>query len=127
MPKFPESLASRSQAAAPIDPRLERALRRIVLVGFGGGGIAAGRYGGEAGGEQGMGQLRHGTVPASGETGNASTRPGGPPAGGRAAIGPCSRQHPAADSGSAQLPVCAAQRLAAATRLWSRPPTVLHG
>ena len=34
MPKFPESLASRSQAAATIDPRLERALRRIVLVGL---------------------------------------------------------------------------------------------
>ena len=34
MPKFQESLASRSQATAPIDPRLERALRRIVLFGL---------------------------------------------------------------------------------------------
>ena len=34
MPIFSESLASRSQAPAAIDPRLERALRRIVLVGL---------------------------------------------------------------------------------------------
>ena len=43
MPKFSESLASRSQAAATIDPRLERALRRIVLVGLLAVHAAAGR------------------------------------------------------------------------------------